>query len=619
MKVLGRIGGNEIVLDKGDGNSALTLVSAFPPASGNVRSIQLEVAVGNYKPGDIFVSDGTNWTKVDPPIGTVGAANGLVYPRVGCDVQVRWADPKDNAPYVWKHTRLMRKSGSYPTSIYDGVVVIDSYVRDQYRHNALHDHVPAGTEGSWYYRLFTCSEDDVWYTNDDCKFVPIELSWENITQIVRDGHAGKVFSLGDTITINTDSDDENYRNMEFEVVRFDGVSMEDLNLTHSLTFASVNVVGHPVNWDKPWEEYQLTADTYVTSRTKVYYTLVNGEFVPVTNLRLGSRIPADTYYEKTSSEARTLMGGNRWAKSALRHWMNSTDPDNLLNFDEYEITEDAEFDPDKTYYQLVEENGAQTFIVIPNTNSRSMADVRAELGGAAIYEKPYFMAPPLTKFDPEVAVTIATVRNKTAYPSVDGTGAEIALDKVYLLSQSEVFNIHPTKVDFRITSDSEPTESYVETSDETRVVGKTYFMWTGTKYIVCTDDNFNPDGSFVENVTYYEAILKTYWLRDAEHPGSFIEAEAKDFTESGDFVVGVNYYERVETVVVENTHCPQFSDPELDSRIKTDAEGIAKAWWLRSADIDSETDVMLTNDIGELTSDEPCGVPKYMVMAFTIA
>ena len=64
MKVLGRIGGNEIVLDKDDGNSALTLVTEFPDPTGDIRSIQIEVAIDGYKPGDIFVSDGTVWKKL---------------------------------------------------------------------------------------------------------------------------------------------------------------------------------------------------------------------------------------------------------------------------------------------------------------------------------------------------------------------------------------------------------------------------------------------------------------------------------------------------------------------------------------------------------------------------
>ena len=55
MKVLGRIGGNEIVLDKDDGNSALTLVTEFPDPTGDIRSIQIEVAIDGYKPGDIFL------------------------------------------------------------------------------------------------------------------------------------------------------------------------------------------------------------------------------------------------------------------------------------------------------------------------------------------------------------------------------------------------------------------------------------------------------------------------------------------------------------------------------------------------------------------------------------
>ena len=565
MKVLGRIGGNEIVLDRGDGNSALTLVSEFPDPAGEIKSVQLEVAIDDYKPGDIFVSDGTRWTKVDLPTETVGAVTGTVYPRIGCDVQIRWADPVDNDPYVWKHTRLLRKFGSYPVDIYDGVVVTDSYIRDCYRYNAFHDLVPAGTEDQWYYRFFTFSEDGVWYTDDDCRFMPIELSWQTITNIVRSGNAGKVFQLGDTVTINNNSTDEFYKQLEFEVIRFDGMTMEDLNLTHSITFASVNVVGNPVRFDSPWKEYQITADQYVTSRTKVYYVIYNGEFVPVTNLRLGSRIPANTYYEKTISEDRTANGGNRWAKSTLRAWLNSTDPENK--------NED--------------------------------------------------MSPPLTVFDPEVVATIASVRNKTMYPLCDGNGAEIVLDKIYLLSQSETFNLHPGRVIFQPTEDTTPLEHYEITRDTERVAGKTYFIWNGdtwqSKFTPATDADFNEDGSFKEGVEYYETLLKEYWVLDEENPGSYRQCTEDDFDPGNTFKEGVTYYDRIKTTVEENQFCPQFRDKELNSRIKTDSEGVGREWWLRTANIETESTVKTVDIEGELTEAPVGESTRHLVLAFTIA
>ena len=561
MKVLGRIGGNEIVLDKDDGNSALTLVTEFPDPTGDIRSIQIEVAIDGYKPGDIFVSDGTAWKKVELPTRTIGSVTGMVYPRIGCDVQIRWADPVDEDPYVWKHTRLMRKYGSDPTSIYDGVVVTDSYVRDRYRHNAYHDYVPAGTEEEWHYRFFTCSEDGVWHTDDDCVFMPIELSWATITNIVRNGWGHRVFQLGDTVTINVDSDDETYKKLEFEVVKFNGMTMEDLNLTHSISFASVNVVGVPVRFDSPWPEYMFTADQYITSRTKVYYAFVDGEFVQVTNLRVGSRIPPNTYYEKSGSDERITKGGNRWARSSLRKWMNSTDPD-------YKIGD---------------------------------------------------MVPPLTAFDSEVVATITSVRNKTMYPICDGTGAEIVLDKIYLLSQTEVFNINPKKVDYLVTHDDTPKETYEPTKDESRVEGKVYFLWNDVKYIPASEADFNEDGSFKEDVQYFEAICKDYFLPDDESPDGYRKCEEEDYADGGGFKPDTVYYDQIVTEVEENKPCPQFSDEELEPRIKTDRDGVAHPWWLRTADIFSETGVKVTNSAGELTTSDVGDATHHVVLAFTVA
>ena len=626
MKVLGRIGGNEIVLDRDDGSSALKLVSSLPDPSGNDRTVQLEINVGEYKAGDIFVSDGSTWTKVEPPTETVGAVTGLVYPRVGCDVQIRWRDPKDNDPYVWKCTRVLRKYGSYPTSIHDGVIVTESHVKDQYKNKAYHDLLPAGTEGGWFYRMYTCSEDDVWFSSDDCIFTPIELSWQTLTDIVRAGNAGLVFALGDVVTVNYGSSDKIYKNLQFEVVRFNGVSPEDLNLTHSITFALVNAIGEPVHWDEPWAEYQLTADTYVASRTKQYYIKDGEEFVLLTNLRLGSRIPPNTYYERSDNQERQLNGGNRWAKSMLRSWMNSTDPDNLLPCEYYVVTEDTVFQAGKKYYYI---DADGKYAVIPNTDPyqdgdgnthyRNVSDITSVNGVpvTSVYERPVSIPPPLTKLDAEVVAVISNVRNRTALPTVDGDGSEITIDAIYPLSQTEVVNINPYREWYTQTHDTTPKESIELTKDETRDPDKTYLIYNGTKFVECTAADFDVYGQFVAGVNYYEAVPKKYYLLVDE---SYVEATEDDFGDGHSFLSDHVYYDQNILNVTENEHCPQFSDEELTSKIKMNQDEEPCSWWLRSADIFTSSNVKAIDENGELINGGGSSSEAHnLVFAFTVA
>lgn len=617
MKVLGRIGGDEIVLDRDDGSSALKLVRELPDPSGVTRTVQLEINVGTDKAGDIFVSDGTKWTKVEPPTETVGAVTGLIYPRIGCDVQIRWRDPKDNNPYVWKCTRVLRKYGSYPTSIHDGVIVTESHVRDQYRIKAYHDLVPAGTEDGWHYRVFTCSEDDVWFTSDDCTFVPIELSWQTLTDIVRNGNAGLVFSLGDVVTVNVGSSDQVYKNIQLEVVRFNGVTPENLNLTHSITFACVNALGYPVHWDKQWEEYQLTADTYVSSRTKQYYIKSNGEFVLLTNLRLGSRIPPNTYYEKSDNPDRQLNGGNRWSKSFIRSWINSNDPNNLLDCEYYIPTTDTVMQDGKKYF-YIDRNGK--YVVIPNSVSKNIDDITS-IGGVVVtqvYERPVSIPPPFTKLDPEVVAVVSNVRNRTALPTVDGDGSEITIDAFYLLSQTEVANVNPYRVWYTKTKDTTPKESFVKTTDTVRDTSKNYFVYNGTQFVSATDADFNADGSFVAGVDYYEAVAKKYYLYLGED--EYVEANENDFGDDHTLLPDLEYFDQNILNVTENEHCPQFSDEELNSKIKRDANDSPCSWWLRSSDILTSSDVKAIDESGNLVSGGGSSSnAHHLVFAFTVA
>ena len=591
MKVLGRILGDEYILDATDGQSALKLVDDLPSTTENATgSVQIENDHGDDKAGSIFLNEGTSWNKLTPPGDTVKEVTNILCPREGCDVQIRWTDPLDTNKYVWKHTRLLRKFGTEPpTSIFDGVVVTDSYVRDQYATSPFHDVLPSGTEDEylendgmirkWRYRFFTFSEDEVDFTSVDCTFEPIELSWKTLPNIVRDGLSTKVFQTGDVVHVGCrdGSSDEYYGNIEFEVAAFDQAVPVDSGKSHSLTFLARLVLGHRVFFDTKWSDYKLTSDQYVMDRNKVYFIKISEtEYTSVSGLRLGSKIPPNTYYEKTNSEERTLHGGNRWSTSELRRWLNSTDPEDLMEF----------------------------------------------AGDDVSFSK---IAPPLTKLPVDVVNAIASVRNKTALSIVDGSVYDVSYDSIYLLSATEVYGIVAQRSHFEITKDIEPVESYTITSDTVRDMSKTYFIEDESGGYRKAISEFNEDGSFIEDLKYFELIPKQYYVVDERESGYRV-AKDEDFADGYAFKPDEIYYELIVDVTEENS--PNFSlfyqnyegDTDLGSRIRTDLAGDPKAWWLRTCDTTSASMVKAVDEIGKFVNGgNAAEAAQHLVIAFTVA
>lgn len=74
---------------------------------------------------------------------------------------IKWSDPEDSnvggVPVTWKGTKLIRKLGSYPTSITDGVLVIDNQDRNEFKEIGFID-TPLTNNQTYYYQLFPYSE-----------------------------------------------------------------------------------------------------------------------------------------------------------------------------------------------------------------------------------------------------------------------------------------------------------------------------------------------------------------------------------------------------------------------------------------------------------------------------
>jgi len=393
--------------------------------------------------------------------------------------------------------------------------------------------------------------------------------------LVQSGLIYKVFALGDAITITPKKAYEThpfYKSLTFAVAGFDQATPEDMTKNKSITFTLVDTFGDFfTNWDSCWPEYKLTTDIYVTDRTKVYYIKDTEKgWVEVTNLPLGKKLEANTYYEKNTNVERKTHGGNRWASSAFRAWLNSTDVTNTWKF--YDGT---------------------TEIAVP---------------------------PPLAVLEDDVVNAITPMRNRNALPlGEDRTSSdyEMSIDKLYLLSMTEVHNEHAVYSWFQPTSDTIP-KNYGVTEDTERNLKKNYFIYMEDLRVYRKADasDFNEDGSFKTDVTYNELY---YYLYN-EISGEYRLALADDYTEANEFKSGVQYYDKKVSDIAENNYLPYFDDELLNPRVVRNSGGTPQTWWLRSGNIFSTTKVRYTDTNGKLCEGDQAFEGRHaIVFGFSVA
>ena len=169
------IGGNNIF----SGNA--TDVNYDNSTSG-LASIEVQSAIdelaAKYKDMDSSV------TKIE--LGDVTDAN--VVESGMFSTKLTWTDPED--PVVagaalaeWGGTRVVRKEGSIPTSVTDGILVIDSKTRNQYKTNGFEDTgLPHGVK--YYYRFFPYTTKKI-YTNGTALTITLELikrDWKSLSK-----------------------------------------------------------------------------------------------------------------------------------------------------------------------------------------------------------------------------------------------------------------------------------------------------------------------------------------------------------------------------------------------------------------------------------------------------
>lgn len=148
---------------------------------------------------------------LDAPTGFTGTAG-------NAQVTLTWTDPKDKYATPegetteegdqlvseWDYTRIIRKTGSAPTGPNDGVLVVESSVRDQY---ASTGYVDSGlTNGTtYYYGAYAYNKDGVasegavteGLTPKNYQPVLADNSWEDIIEAANAGKAQELWQVGD--------------------------------------------------------------------------------------------------------------------------------------------------------------------------------------------------------------------------------------------------------------------------------------------------------------------------------------------------------------------------------------------------------------------------------------
>lgn len=131
--------------------------------------------------------DGTYWSEVSasdkgsPP----GNVINITIASSSSSITLKWSDPNDvivdGVTLVkWQGTKLVRKAGSYPTSITDGVVLLDNLIHNAYSVVGFTDSgLTVGT--TYYYQLFPYSDTGAVNTNETNRISATSITYRVMT------------------------------------------------------------------------------------------------------------------------------------------------------------------------------------------------------------------------------------------------------------------------------------------------------------------------------------------------------------------------------------------------------------------------------------------------------
>ena len=498
--------------------------SSLPDVNGDVGAIVLGKQIGAYQIGQQLVlvksSTGNYWYPVGTPVAGVTAPFNVRSHRTASTrvVKIRWQDPRDvedasgTVIRRWKYTRVLRKLGGYPQSMYDGVIVTDNAQRDYYNERMLTDVQPPDITGVWYYRMFAVSEDGVAVSSEKSSFVPVELNWSNISTYIQAGQGPSIFGIGDVIEFGK-TDDPVYSKLQLTVTGFDvAVPSAPSRYRHTISFTSRFILAD-LPFDVAWGDYRLVDDEVVVAGLKRYYVYsdaLGGYTLATPQPANGYHITSDDGYYTVILDNRSLYGSNAWADCALRKWLNA--PSEYT----YVQTTDKTINASKTYYSKNPLSGLyDKYDASRGGNPSSLGLFERGEKLTFFGDKSFSIKPPLAALhddiDSALANLIISVANVTALsvdnPALESVSSTRTNDMVYLPSITELTGV-PNEI-----SEGKQVTYYEE--DITRIkrskaVGQSATSW----WLRSPRVKFKDDGA-----------TPTFTLRTVTGNGEFVDTD----------------------------------------------------------------------------------------------
>ena len=333
----GKIPGDDVVPTGHDICWAYKFVDELPDLSKVPQKICIPSdKIGQFQPGEVLIAketeDSIGWDRLPVPEKGIGVPTDFtcVYSADRTEVSLRWKDPVDTGPYVWKKTRVLRKFGGYPANENDGVIVAESTRRDQYFDNELVDQLPTCfSQSRWHYKIFVYSIDGVVTSDGTCQLEPAEPEWGSTmhTQI-QNGRAKNIFHIGDEITVFNGS-----RSYTFVVNGFDMAMSADEERKRTVMLVSKTPLVSGLQFDKPHPEYVPYVGTAAVKGTVVYYQKVGSSY-KIVSIPTGAIISAEAnIYVKEKDINAIQYGLNMWSTSSSRSYLNGSWLNALINTD----------------------------------------------------------------------------------------------------------------------------------------------------------------------------------------------------------------------------------------------------------------------------------------------
>ena len=312
-----------------------------------------------YTDKGVITNDNANRISEQATIPRVGNVTNLAVTQGALSLTLTWNDPVDTALATWGGTKVLMKTGSYPTDINDGTVLANSTTRDAYATNGLT--ASNLTDGvTYYFKLFPYTTDGA-ITDSSANQISESArdlnSWEMVQAKVRANDMSDI-SIGDQYTCSQGSGE-----LTWDVIGKNIDTPANPNLSHALTLRVHSLLPDNLVFDEEEAFYAcqtsaLSAGTYYykSGSTNYKFTLtqsvpVGGQLVCTDNSTLysyasgSSTTPIETVSVTSGSSGTNLgtlsnntrsgnlntdyrrqYGSNDWKESAIRQWLNSNKP-----------------------------------------------------------------------------------------------------------------------------------------------------------------------------------------------------------------------------------------------------------------------------------------------------